>query len=133
MLRRTILTLIMVAGATGIVAFAGSNPVHAKAKKSEPADSAGLAEAKSGASTVRTGGANSSDLGTAFQTVTNILLFIIGAVAVIMLVIGGIKYTVSNGDSNAIQSAKNTILYAIIGIVVAILAYAAVRFVINSF
>ena len=68
-----------------------------------------------------------------FKTVTNILLFIIGAVAVIMLVIGGIRYTISGGDSNQITAAKNTILYAIIGIVVAIIAYAAVNFVIGSF
>lgn len=71
--------------------------------------------------------------GGVFQTVTNILLFIIGAVAVIMLVIGGIRYTISNGDSNQVTAAKNTILYAIIGIIVAILAYAAVNFVIGSF
>jgi hypothetical protein len=71
--------------------------------------------------------------GGVFQTVTNILLFIIGAVAVIMLVIGGIRYTISNGDANQVTSAKNTILYAIIGIVVAILAYAAVNFVITAF
>ena len=71
--------------------------------------------------------------GGVFQTVTNILLFIIGAVAVIMLVIGGIRYTISGGDSNQITAAKNTILYAIIGIVVAIIAYAAVNFVIGSF
>lgn len=68
-----------------------------------------------------------------FITVTNILLFIIGAIAVIMLVIGGIRYTISNGDSNAVSAAKNTIMYAIIGIIVAILAYAAVNFVIVSF
>ena len=68
-----------------------------------------------------------------FQTVTNILLFIIGAVAVIMLVIGGIRYTISGGDANQVTAAKNTILYAIIGIVVAILAFAAVNFVIGSF
>lgn len=67
-----------------------------------------------------------------FVTITNILLFIIGAVAVIMLVIGGVRYTVSGGDSNAVSAAKNTILYAIIGIVVAILAYAIVNFVIKG-
>lgn len=64
-----------------------------------------------------------------FVTVTNLLIFIIGAIAVIMLIIGGIRYTVSQGDQNAITSAKNTILYAIIGIVVAVLAYGAVQFV----
>ena len=45
-----------------------------------------------------------------FKTITNVLLFIIGAVSVIMLIIGGIRYTVSQGDSTAIQNAKNTIL-----------------------
>jgi len=68
-----------------------------------------------------------------FKTITNVLLFIIGAISVIMLIIGGIRYTVSNGDSAAVTSAKNTILYAVIGIVVAILAYALVNFVVSSF
>ena len=67
-----------------------------------------------------------------FQTVTNILLFLIGAISVIMLIIGGIRYVVSGGDQAAVTSAKNTILYAIVGIVVAFLAYAAVAFIINS-
>lgn len=68
-----------------------------------------------------------------FKTITNVLLYIIGAISVIMLIIGGIRYTVSNGDTAAVTSAKNTILYAVIGIVVAILAYALVNFVITSF
>lgn len=68
-----------------------------------------------------------------FRTITNILLFIIGAIAVIMLVIGGLRYTTSNGDANTVTAAKNTILYAIIGIIIAILAYAVVNFVIGSF
>lgn len=68
-----------------------------------------------------------------FKTITNVLLFIIGAISVIMLIIGGIRYVVSGGDSTAVTSAKNTILYAIVGIVVAILAYALVNFVITSF
>ncbi|MEO5949249.1 MAG: pilin [Candidatus Saccharimonas sp.] len=68
-----------------------------------------------------------------FQTITNVLLFIIGAVSVVMLIIGGIRYTISQGDSTAITGAKNTILYSIVGLVVAILAYAAVNFVIGNF
>ena len=68
-----------------------------------------------------------------FRTITNVLLFLIGAVSVIMLIIGGIRYTVSGGDSTAVTSAKNTILYAVIGIVVALLAYAIVNFVLGSF
>lgn len=68
-----------------------------------------------------------------FRTITNVLLFIIGAISVIMLIIGGIRYTVSGGDSSAVTSAKNTILYAVVGIIVAILAYAVVNFVLTSF
>ena len=67
-----------------------------------------------------------------FQQIVNILLFITGAIAVIVIVIGGIKYVLSSGDSNQITSAKNTILYAVIGLVVAILAYAIVNFVIDK-
>lgn len=70
--------------------------------------------------------------GGVFEVVTNVLLFLIGAIAVIMLVIGGIRYTVSGGDSKAVESAKNTILYAIVGIIVALLAFAIVKFVTQS-
>jgi len=64
-----------------------------------------------------------------FVTVTNILIFLVGAIAVIMLIVGGIRYVLSQGDQSAITSAKNTILYAIIGIVVAMLAFGAINFV----
>ena len=67
-----------------------------------------------------------------FKVIVNVLLFIIGAVAVIMLIIGGIRYVVSGGDQAQVTGAKNTILYAIIGIVVAVLAYAVVNFVLTS-
>ena len=67
-----------------------------------------------------------------FQKVTNILLFLVGAISVIMLIIGGIRYVISGGDQAQVTAAKNTILYAIVGIVVAFLAYAAVAFVTGS-
>jgi hypothetical protein len=70
--------------------------------------------------------------GGVFQTVVNVMLFLIGAVAVIMLIYGGIRYTVSGGDAKNVTAAKNTILYAIVGIVVAVLAFAIVNFVING-
>jgi len=68
-----------------------------------------------------------------FRNIVNVLLFVIGAVAVIMIIVGGLRYTTANGDTSAITSAKNTILYAVIGLVVAIMAYAIVNFVIASF
>ena len=68
-----------------------------------------------------------------FNTITNILLFLVGAISVIMIIIGGFRYVVSGGNTTSVSAAKNTILYAIIGIIVAILAYAVVNFVISSF
>ncbi|MGO3702330.1 MAG: pilin [Candidatus Saccharimonadales bacterium] len=68
-----------------------------------------------------------------FKQVTNVLLFLIGAVSVIMLIYGGIRYTISGGDQGSVTAAKNTILYAIIGIIVALIAYAVVNFVIAQF
>ena len=70
--------------------------------------------------------------GGVFNRITSILLFVVGAVAVIMLIFGGIRYIVSGGDQANVTAAKNTILYAIIGIIVALLAYAAVKFVTTS-
>ena len=68
-----------------------------------------------------------------FSTISSVLLFVVGAVAVIMIVIGGLRYVISGGDATQVQAAKNTILYALVGIIIAILAYAAVNFVIGSF
>ncbi len=77
-------------------------------------------------------GSNATDINTVIQNVINVLLFIIGAASVIMLIIGGIRYVVSGGEQGAVTNAKNTILYAIVGIIVAILAYAAVQFVFDT-
>lgn len=76
------------------------------------------------------GGVNLSG---AIKDIINLLLFILGAIAVIMIVIGGIKYTTSNGDASNVKSAKDTIMYAVIGLVVAMLAYAIVNFVVDAF
>jgi hypothetical protein len=65
-------------------------------------------------------------------TLTNVLLFIVGALSVIMLIVGGLRYVVSGGNSTAVTAAKNTILYAIVGLVIAFLAYAAINFVVNT-
>ncbi len=63
--------------------------------------------------------------------VINTLLFIVGAVSVIMIIVGGIRYTISGGNTSSITAAKNTILYAVIGLVVAIIAFAIVNWVIG--
>lgn len=66
------------------------------------------------------------------KTVINIMLWVIGIISVIMIIIGGIRYATSNGDSNSASGAKNTILYSVIGLVIAIFAYAIVDFVVKQ-
>lgn len=66
------------------------------------------------------------------QLVTNIintLLFVVGSLAVIFIIVGGIQYVISSGDPKRIDTAKNTITYAVVGLVVSILAFAIVSFV----
>lgn len=70
--------------------------------------------------------------GSIFTTIINVLLFIIGAISVVMLIWGGIRYTTSAGNSASVTAAKNTIMYAIIGLVIAFLAFAIVNWVIND-
>ena len=67
--------------------------------------------------------------GTLVTNITNTLLYIVGALSVIMIIVGAVKYTISDGDSGKIASAKNTIMYAVVGLVVAMMAYAIVNFV----
>lgn len=67
-----------------------------------------------------------------FKTITNVLLFILGAISVIMIIIGGLRYVISGGNSTSVTAAKNTILYAIVGIIVALLSFAIINFVLGS-
>lgn len=61
--------------------------------------------------------------------VVGILSWVIGVASVIIIMLGGLKYITANGDSNGINSAKNTIMYAVIGLVIFVLSQAIVRFV----
>ncbi|MES2630736.1 MAG: hypothetical protein V4611_02155 [Patescibacteria group bacterium] len=67
------------------------------------------------------------------KTIVNTLLFVVGALSVVMIIVGGVFYTTSAGDSSNVTKAKNTILYAVVGLVVSFLAYALVNWVIGKF
>ena len=73
-----------------------------------------------------------TDLKTTVKNVINVILYVVGLLAVVMVIIGGVQYTTSGGDSAAVTKAKNTILYGIVGLAIAILAYAIVNFVIGK-
>lgn len=97
-----------------------------------------LADAKTDACTgvALTGGtcdpvAASAGVNSVISVAVNIFSWIVGVAAVIMVIVGGFKYVTSTGDSNSVNSAKNTILYALVGLAVVALAQIIVRFVLG--
>ncbi len=75
---------------------------------------------------------NNDNLMSILESVINTLLLLIGIIAVIVIIVNGIRFATSDGDSNRVASARNGIIYAVVGIVVAMMAYAIVRFVVNN-
>lgn len=73
----------------------------------------------------------SGQVNSLLKTVLNLLSAIVGVVAVIMIIVGGLKYVVSSGDSNSASSAKNTILYALVGLVIVAFAQVIVQFILE--
>lgn len=64
--------------------------------------------------------------------ITNILLFVVGALAVIMIIWGGLRYATSAGNAANVTAAKNTIMYAIVGLIIAFLAFAVVNWILGA-
>jgi hypothetical protein len=67
------------------------------------------------------------------QAVIAAVFLVIGAVSVLFIIIGGYRYIVSNGNASDVTQAKNTILYAVVGLVVTIISFAVVQLVIGLF
>lgn len=73
-----------------------------------------------------------TDLGATVTGLINVVIGIVGFLAVLMIIFGGITYTTSAGDPGKVKKAKDTIMYGIIGLVVALLAFAIVNFVLAN-
>ena len=100
-----------------------SLPVYADAKD----------EVKKGADMTNSGGSAKQDLPDIITTIINVMLFIAGALAVIMIIYGGIRYITAHGDEKQVKVAKDTIVYSVVGLIIAIIAYALVTFIFNRF
>jgi hypothetical protein len=122
------MTLLVVAAAfvfsTGTIAAAddsgGDNPLKTSACE-------GLSQISSDGCN---GGGNT--LSNTVKVIVNILTTIVGVIAVIMIIIGGAKYVTSGGDSAKVASAKSSIIYAIVGLIIVALAQVIVHFVIHT-
>jgi hypothetical protein cdiviTM7_00612 len=85
-----------------------------------------------GCTTKGLSGNSDNNLMTTLNSIINIIIGIIGFVAVAMTIYGGVQYTTSAGDPGKVKKAKDTIMYGIVGLVVAILAFAIVNFLLSS-
>jgi hypothetical protein len=79
-----------------------------------------------------TNGDASTGLTTIAQTITKYFSIIVGAISIIMIIYGGFRYITSGGDSGKVGSAKNTLIYAIVGLIIVALAQLIVRLVITQ-
>lgn len=113
--------LLLVVSMSGTASAAVSDPFQ-EICKTNPSSS--VCGADTQASKQPLFGANSI-----WTKVINTILIVIGSISVIMVIVGGVRYVVSAGDPKGVNSAKDTILYAIVGIIVSIMAGAIVNFV----
>ena len=129
-LRIGLLSLFSIFMIAGVAMPLVATPTYAQcAAGADPATCIKQGVTKSGGQT----GGNAISLGDRIKTIVNVILYILGAVAVLMIVLGGIRYTTSGGDSTGVTNAKNTIIYAVVGLVIAIMAFAIVNFVLDAF
>lgn len=66
------------------------------------------------------------------QLIVNFVFGLAGALALLFIVLGGLRYIISQGDPNNAAQAKNTIIYALVGLVITVISYGIVRFVVSS-
>lgn len=66
------------------------------------------------------------------KLIVNFIFGLAGALSMLFIVIGGVRYIISQGDPNAVSQAKSTIIYALVGLVITVMAYSIVRFVVGA-
>ena len=124
------LSLMFVAGATVLVPVASATTLG----PGDPGYRGGASGAGDGVAAVGPDRHDAPNRGTQLtnlvSTIINITLFIVGILAVIMIIVGGIRYQTSGGDPAKVKAAQQTLTYAIVGLIVAILAFAIVNFIV---
>lgn len=121
------LALLATFGFTGVVAAQGANPQGAICRGADTLqiESGNATDAE--CNTLEQG--STDKVNQLITQIINIFSVVVGIVAVVMIIYGGLKYITSGGDSGNVTGAKNTILYAIIGLIIVALAQFIVRFI----
>ena len=125
-MKKIIITSLVTIAAIGLAVFAA--PVYA----ASCGDGTAAGEAMCGVSQVDTSGTSSDTIYDTVKTIINVLLFVVGIIAVIMIIWGGISYVLSAGATDKAKQARDTIVYSVVGLVVSIVAFAIVQFVFSS-
>lgn len=112
------------------VATLGATALIAPSVNAETAASRYTGDSGTSVESVATG--RTTSLMSTLSVIINVALGIIGFVAVVMIILGGVQYTTSAGDAAKVTKAKNTILYGIVGLVIALLAFAIVNFILSN-
>ena len=116
---------------TGLIPVLAPVAVHAADTATSPALKCG-AELQFSKTAGCNDAQNGSSLDSIITNIINIFSVIVGVVAVIMIIVGGFRYITSGGESAGVTGAKNTILYAVVGLIVVALAQIIVKFVLTK-
>ena len=128
--KRTLAILSLVVGLLFVAAPLTVEATAPNPKKQACEGAGGTWNASGSGGTCNTPG---TGLETNIQNIVNLLFFVIGTIAVIVIIVGGIKFITADGDASKVKGARETIMYAVVGLVVAIMAYAIVFFVVDRF
>ena len=132
-LQFSLLTLLATFGFTGVVAAQkGPDPQGAICRGANTLQVSSRNADADNECTGNEGGDPSERVNELIRQVINIFSVIVGIIAVIMIIYGGLKYITSGGDSGNIQTAKSTVIYALVGLIIVALAQIIVRFVLNT-
>ncbi len=121
-------------GLTMAIAVAGFGASVALADCANPASAKEALQcgANNGTNTPQNSTAAANSLNKTIGDIINVLSVVVGVIAVIMIIVAGLRYITSGGKQESVTGAKNTILYAVIGLVVVALAQIIVHFVLNN-
>ena len=125
----TVIAAVLLMVTVLVPVFAGSSSVYAAVdSQGQACQAIGDISSANGNCTESTG----ISVNKAVRLVINLLAVVAGVIAVIMLIVGGLKYITSNGDPAQITSAKRSVIYAIVGIVVVAVSQLIVKFVLSG-
>ena len=122
-----IAAVLMVLGLSGIATI---SPAYAKVICADGTQQDSITECTEWSDSK--GIAKNDNLMSTLTTIINVVVGVVGFVAVAMIVMGGISFATSQGDASKTTKARNTILYGVVGLVVALLAFAIVNFVLGA-